>query len=106
MRDRWLYAVAGVLVVSGLFHLGVFALDDRPWEGPVSWRKPATFGLSFGLTLATITWVTSYLRISPRLRTILLAVFAADCVLEVRGITVQAWRGVPSHFNMSTTINR
>ncbi|WP_034593843.1 hypothetical protein [Hamadaea tsunoensis] len=104
--DRAAYRIAALLVGAGLFHLAVFLVAGGPWEGPVSWRKPATFGLSFGLTLATITWVTSYLRISPRLRTILLAVFAADCVLEVLGITVQAWRGVPSHFNMSTTINR
>jgi hypothetical protein len=90
------------LVLSGLVHLGIFALDDRPWSGPVSWRKPFTFGVSFGLTLATVLWVTSYLRMSPRLRLALIAVFAVDCVLEVGGITVQAWRGVPSHLNTST----
>jgi hypothetical protein len=103
--DRWAYAVAGVLAVSGLVHLGVFALDDRPWAGPLSWRKPATFGLSFGATLATVTWVTGSLRMSGRLRTALLAVFAADCVVEVAGITLQAWRDQPSHLNTSTPAN-
>jgi hypothetical protein len=103
--DRWLYAVAGVLVVSGLVHLGVFALDDRPWHGPLSWRKPATFGLSFGITLATITWVTSYLRMAKRTRAVLLTVFAVDCVVEVAGITLQAWRDQPSHLNTSTPAN-
>jgi hypothetical protein len=29
-------------------------------------------------------------------------VFAADCIVEVTGITVQAWRHVPSHFNTET----
>jgi hypothetical protein len=29
-------------------------------------------------------------------------VFAADCVVEVAGITLQAWRRVPSHLNMET----
>jgi hypothetical protein len=104
--DRVSYAIAAALVAAGLFHLVVFLVDGGPWEGPVSWRKPATFGLSFGLTLATVAWVTSYLWMSPRLRAVLLGVFAADCVLEVAGITVQAWRGVPSHFNMSTVANR
>lgn len=103
--DRWLYAVAGVLVLSGLVHLGVFALDDRSWHGPLSWRKPATFGLSFGLTLATVVWVTSFLRMSARSRTILLTVFAVDCVVEVAGITAQAWRDQPSHLNTSTPAN-
>ncbi len=103
--DRWCYAVGAVLVVSGLVHLGVAAIYPRPWTGPLSWRKPVTFGLSFGIVLATVVWVTSYLRISARLRSVLLAVFAVDCVVEVAGITVQAWRDVPSHLNTSTTGN-
>lgn len=96
------HGVAAALVVSGLVHLVVFAVDGGPWEGPVSWRKPVTFGLSFGVTLSAITWVTSYLRMSARVRTVLLLVFAADCVLEVGGITLQAWRRVPSHLDMET----
>lgn len=100
--ERLCHATGLFLVLSGLAHLVVFAVDGGPWDGPVSWRKPVTFGLSFGVTLIAITWVTSYLRIGARLRTVLLAVFAADCVLEVGGITLQAWRRVPSHLNMET----
>jgi hypothetical protein len=102
---RVLLVVSALLVISGLVHLLVFAVDDRPWAGPVSWRKPFTFGVSFGLTLASVVWVTSYLRLEQRTRTLLLAVFAADCVVEVAGITLQAWRGVPSHLNRSTPAN-
>ncbi|MBX7553712.1 hypothetical protein ABZX95_35900 [Streptomyces sp. NPDC004232] len=100
--DRLCHATGLLLVLSGLVHLVVFAVDGGPWYGPVSWRKPFTFGLSFGLTLIAITWVTSYLRVADRLRAVLLVVFAADCVVEVGGITVQAWRRVPSHLNMET----
>lgn len=100
--DRLCHATGLLLVLSGLVHLGVFAVDGGPWEGPVSWRKPVTFGLSFGLTLIAVTWVTSYLRVGPWLRSALLLVFAADCVVEVGGITLQAWRRVPSHLNMET----
>lgn len=96
------YVTGAVLVGSGLFHLVVLAVDGGSWEGPVSWRKPVTFGFSFGLTLATVTWVSSYIRLGNRVRAVLLGLFAADCVLEVGGITLQAWRGVPSHFNMET----
>ncbi|MER6124364.1 hypothetical protein ABT173_17245 [Streptomyces sp. NPDC001795] len=100
--ERLCYATGAVLVLSGLAHLLVFAVDGGPWDGPVSWRKPVTFGLSFGLTLIAVTWVTSYLRIGARPRTVLLVVFAADCVVEVAGITLQAWRHVPSHLNTET----
>ncbi len=110
-RDRWsalrsveraCYLISVALIIAGLLHLGVFAVSDRPWDGPLSWRKPATFGLSFGLTLISITWVSSYLRLNGRTRAVLLGVFAVDCVLEVAGITVQAWRDVPSHLNTET----
>jgi hypothetical protein len=100
--ERLCHATGLVLILSGLAHLVVFAVDGGPWDGPVSWRKPVTFGLSFGVTLIAVTWVTSYLRIGPRLRVLLLAVFAADCVVEVGGITLQAWRRVPSHLDMET----
>ncbi|MGV9426311.1 hypothetical protein ACWDO7_18715 [Streptomyces sp. NPDC003656] len=89
-------------MLSGLVHLVVFAVDGGPWDGPVSWRKPVTFGLSFGVTLMAVAWVTSYVRLGARTRVVLLGVFAADCVVEVGGITLQAWRRVPSHLNMET----
>ncbi|WP_442818648.1 hypothetical protein [Streptomyces sp. NBC_01320] len=103
--ERLCYGTGVLLVVSGLLHLIVFAVDGGSWDGPVSWRKPVTFGVSFGLTLIALCWVASYLRIRPRTHTVLLALFAADCVLEVGGITLQAWRGVPSHFNMETSFD-
>ncbi|MFL6101933.1 MAG: hypothetical protein ACJ74K_01115, partial [Actinomycetes bacterium] len=42
--DRLCLVTAAVLIVSGLAHLLVFAVDGGPWYGPVSWRKPVTFG--------------------------------------------------------------
>ncbi|WP_329249404.1 hypothetical protein OG417_03080 [Actinoallomurus sp. NBC_01490] len=103
--ERFCYGLGAVLVCAGLFHLVVFAVDGGPWYGPVSWRKPATFGLSFGLTLVAVAWVASYLPIGERGRALLLGVFAADCVVEVGGITLQAWRHVPSHLNRETAVN-
>lgn len=63
---------------------------------------PVTSGLSFGLTPAALTWVTSWPRIGSRTRTVLLVVFAAERVAEVAGITLQAWRRVPSHLTTET----
>lgn len=103
--ERAAYAVGAALMLSGLLHLVVFAVDGGPWTGPVSWRKPVTFGLSFGLTLVTIAWVGSFVRLRDRARNVLLGVFAADCVAEVALITVQAWRKAPSHFNMETAFD-
>jgi hypothetical protein len=99
------YLVGAALIVSGVLHLGVAVIQPRPWLGPLSWRKPVSFGLSFGTTLIAVTWVSTYLRLSPRVRAMILGVFGADCVLEVAGITLQAWRHVPSHFNTESPLD-
>ncbi|MDT7642224.1 MAG: hypothetical protein QOC83_6512, partial [Pseudonocardiales bacterium] len=49
--ERVAYALAALFLLSGLAHLGIQAAVGGPWDGPVSWRKPTTFGLSFGLTV-------------------------------------------------------
>ena len=103
--ERACYLIAAALIVSGAVHLGVAAALPRPWDGPLSWRKAVTFGASFGTVLAGITWVTCYLRMHDRTRAVLLGVFAADCVVEVAGITVQTWRHVPSHLNTVGPLN-
>jgi hypothetical protein len=103
--ERASYLIGSALIASGLFHAAVLVTSGGTWDGPVSWRKPTTFGLSFGLTLISIAWVTSYLPLRDRSRRLLLSVFAAACVVEVALITVQAWRYVPSHFNMETPLD-
>jgi hypothetical protein len=103
--ERVAYAVGTALFASGLFHLGVYAVDGGPWQGPLSWRKPVTFGLSFGLTLVTAAWAMSFLRLGAWTRTWLLGVFTVACVIEVFGISLQRWRGEESHFNEETAFN-
>ena len=97
--------VGALLLASGLIHLTILVIGGGSWQGPVSLRKPATFGLSFGLTLLTIVWVASFLPLGERARRWLLGAFAGACVLETALVTVQAWRGVPSHFNVESTFD-
>jgi hypothetical protein len=103
--ERLSYLVGAVLLLSGLAHLGVQAALGGPWEGPVSWRKPTTFGLSFGLTVISVTWVASFLGMRERVRTAAIGGLLVASVAEVGLITVQAWRRVPSHFNFETSFD-
>ena len=100
--ERAAYSAAVLLLVSGVIHLAVLLISGGTWEGPLSLRKPTTFGLSFGLTLVNVTWIASFLPLKDRSRTLLLGIFAAACVLETFLVSLQAWRGVPSHFNVET----
>lgn len=95
------WIVGAALILSGLIHLGVFFVDGGPWKGPVSWRKPVTFGLSFGLTTVTLTWVASMLR-QRRAVAAATVTAAVTSALEVGFVSLQKWRGVPSHFNYDT----
>lgn len=81
------------------------AVLGGPWDGPVSWRKPTTFGVSFGVTLISVTWMSSFLRVREPVRRRLLGGLAAASVAGVALIVLQAWRRVPSHFNLETTLD-
>jgi hypothetical protein len=100
--ERISYLLGAVLLLSGLGHLGAQAVLGGPWFGPISWRKPVTFGLSFGVTVVSVAWAASFLRIGARARTALLAAFLTASVAEVVLISLQAWRRVPSHFNFES----
>lgn len=103
--ERIAYLLGALLITSGLVHLTVLLITGGTWTGPLSLRKPTTFGLSFGLTLASVTWATSFLHLRKRTRTTLLGAFTAACVAEVTLVSTQAWRGVPSHFNFETGLD-
>lgn len=100
--ERVAFLVGAVLVGWGLVNVVVLLVTGGPWTGPTSLRKAATFGLSFGLTLATVVWATHFLRLGHTARRVLLGGFTIACVVETTLVSTQAWRGVPSHFNFST----
>jgi len=103
--QRFAYVCAAVLFASGLFHLGVFLVDGGSWHGPISWRKPVVFGLSFGITVATVTWFLTFLRFRRVTGWIVLSILAIASLAEVFLISMQKWRGVESHFNDSTAFD-
>ncbi len=100
--QRFAYACGALLVLSGLFHVVVYLFDGGPWGGPLSWRKPIVFGLSFGITLMTIAWLMPFLRSGRVTGWIVVGLFAVASLAEVSLISMQTWRGVASHFNETT----
>lgn len=92
------------LLLSGCLHLLLWLGSGQSWEGPLSFRKPALFGISTGLTLWSCLWVSrclssgGWLERSNR-------VFTGALLAEVGLITLQAWRGEASHFNRRTPLD-
>jgi hypothetical protein len=91
--ERTAYMVGALLLISGLIHVAILLIGGGSWQGPLSLRKAMTFGLSFGLTLITIVWVASFLRLNDRERVLLLGALTVTCALETALVTLQAWRG-------------
>ena len=85
--------------------MGVFAVDGGAWEGPVSWRKPIVFGLSFGVTIVTLAWFLTLLRLGRASGWAVSLVLSIASIGEVVLISMQKWRGVASHFNETTTFD-
>ncbi|MFM7107432.1 MAG: hypothetical protein ACKOZU_02325 [Planctomycetaceae bacterium] len=97
-------AVGAVLMLSGIAHAGVWAIDGGPWEGPVTWRKPILFGISGGLTSLSLGW--AFARLARRRGDVVIAWATATALLvEVALIDLQRWRGVASHFNRATPLD-
>jgi hypothetical protein len=103
--QRAMYSTGVLMLTSGVVHLGVWAVDGGAWEGEVSWRKPILFGVSFGLFLLSAGWVQGVLPRSARWGWATTLLTAGGGVAEVALITAQRWRGVASHFNLSTPVD-
>jgi hypothetical protein len=101
---RLLLATGWLLVFAGLFHLAVWLASGQPWEGSVSWRKPALFGVSGGFTLVSLGLL--YKLLAPQRWDIWLAgTLGGAMSFEVSLISIQQWRGLESHFNRSTPLD-
>src|SRR5690242_19423367 len=90
--QRVAFVVGAVLFASGLTHVVILLVTGGSWTGPTSLRKAATFGLSFGLTLATVAWVSHLIPLTGRSRNVLIGAFTAVSVVETALVSMQAWR--------------
>ena len=97
--------VGGALNLVRLAHLHAWLCVGGAWAGPVSFRKPTTFGISFGLTTVTMAWVAGQLRISDRTGWLLMVPLVLADTSEVVWVSVQRWRGVAAHFNDDTALD-
>jgi hypothetical protein len=102
--QRLVWWAGTLMLASGIGHGVIALIDGGSWWGPVSWRKPALFGLAFGLMLWTVVWLLRQLPGRWWVRVpagLVMVCSAAELVL----ITMQRWRGTASHFNRATEVD-
>ena len=102
---RFLLACGLLLIASGIFHGIVLLATGGSFDGPLSWRKPLLFGLSFGITAATIALLAPAWRLRKTVSWALFGSLGLASVAETALITMQTSRGVPSHFNFTTAFD-
>jgi hypothetical protein len=93
-----LFALAPVLVAA-------MALDPRLILGAPAWLKPLKFAVSTGVFCLTLAWIFHYLPGWRRLRAVVGWTTAGVFFVEVGIISLQAWRGTTSHFNVGTALD-
>src|SRR5258707_13018028 len=111
MRQLWnahsaLTAVSLLmLVVLAASGVGLL-VDARVIAGAPAWLKPAKFAASIAVYGFPVAWFLSHLPAWPRTRHIAGGTMAIVSIVEIGAISMQAWRGTTSHFNVSTTFDR
>jgi hypothetical protein len=100
------------LLVAGLLNLAalipaviLMAVDDRQLLGISPWVKPAKFLASVGIYLVTLAWLLPRVEVGTAARRVLRWTFIITMVGENVLISLQSWRGVPSHFNYATAFD-
>ena len=84
---------------------GIF-LEPRIITGMPAWLKPAKFGISTTIYALTIAWLYRYIRVWRGLLRRAAWTISVVLILEIAIIDGQAARGVISHFNNATTLDR
>lgn len=98
---RVLALATGVYVAIAAACAAGIVVDEREITGEPAWVKPFKFAVSIGLVGATTSWLRNRL---PRTRAADRATIAITVALVVEQvlISLQAARGVRSHFNVGT----
>jgi hypothetical protein len=84
----------------------LIVVDDRQVTGLNRWIKPGKFAASVGIYAWTLAWYLGYLKGNPTSVRVIGRGVASLMYVEISCVLMQASRGVASHFNNSTPLDR
>lgn len=102
---RILWIAGTVLLVTMVVHVVALVVTGGPLTGPVSLRKPATFAETSWLLAWSVALVLPVLRMRAWQEHVVGASVVLFGIGETAIMAVQAWRGVPSHYNFTTPLD-
>jgi hypothetical protein len=100
-----LWLTGAVLLVTMVFHIFALVVTGGFVSGPVSLRKPATFAETGWLNAWSVALMLPTLHTRAWQRHVIGFAVVAFGVGETTVMAIQAWRGVPSHYNFTTTFD-
>ncbi|NUR06284.1 MAG: hypothetical protein HOQ22_07585 [Nocardioidaceae bacterium] len=103
--SRVLWRAGWVLAAVMVVHVAALLVTGGAVTGPVSLRKPATFAETTWLLCWSVALTLPWLHLGwVRTGFVAVAVLAFGFG-ETAVMAIQAWRGVPSHYNFTTTFD-
>jgi hypothetical protein len=99
---RILWVGGTVLLVTMVVHIVALAVTGGPVNGPVSLRKPAAFAETGWLAAWSVALILPRLRTTAWQRHVIGTSVLLFGFVETAIMAIQAWRGVPSHYNFTT----
>ncbi len=103
--QKILFVSGTVLFFSMVVHLVALAASGGPLSGPVSFRKPATFSETGWLLCWSVGWLLPLLNLRAWERVVVATGALVFGLGESIVAVIQAWRGVPFHYNTTSAFN-
>lgn len=104
-RFPFLHYVVMVHFVILILSIIGWCVDDRELMGINVWIKPIKFIISSIIVVWTTAWYLIAFPFKQRTANALAYITAITMILEISIITIQAYRGVQSHYNETTALN-
>jgi hypothetical protein len=104
-RNPLLFVLGMAHIILLLIMVMIAPFDERQVMGINPWIKPIKFAISIAIYALTIGWILYELPLRERIRRGVNGAIASTLVIEIALITMQAARGVTSHFNEATAFD-
>ncbi len=104
-RNPLLFDVGAAHIILLLIMMIIAPFDGRQVMGINPWIKPIKFASSIAIYLLTMGWLLYELPLREKVKRRVSWAIAGTLIIEIVLITMQAARGVTSHFNNTTAFD-